>query len=387
MAETALDPSLRPDRRLTVDDLVALMDVPAGPCVSIHMQTTRLPHEADQNRIRFKNAVQQAERSLAEREDGGADSDALLAPLRELAEREEFFSGMRDGLSVFRSAERLIVRRLPFDVADFTVVADSFHVKPFVRPVLAALPVRVLCVSADQVALFEGDRHELEEVELHPDVPKDMGEALGGPDHVVKTKRDMRQPEDSDQRDDQLRRYFRRLDDAIAQHHAPHGSGVPLMLAALGEYHGIFHEASHNPNLIEEGVKRDPFAGRGLDPRELAELVGEALAPVRERPRAEFNERYGEAKAHDRGSDDLDEVARRAVWGKVDSVAIREDFHVGGTVDLGTGEVTRKPLEHPAIDDLTDDIAEATLKHRGHVHVLTEDEMPTETGVAAIFRQ
>ena len=353
------------------------------PCISMHLQTSRLPHESDQNRIRFKNAVDAAERSLKQEDE--ADDAALLKPLRELGADDRFFVGMLDGLSVFRSPSRLEVRRLPFEVRDFTVVADSFHVKPFIRALQYALPYRLLCVSVERVKLYEGNRYGLREVVLDEEVPTDMGAALGGPSHVAKTKRDIDHPEDSDQRDSQLRRYFRRLDEAVAEYHAPHGSDVPLMLAALPEYHAIFQDASHNPNLLAEGIRRDAF--KGIDDKEIAALADAVLEPVRRKRLAKFKEMFGEAMAHDRGSDDLEEVAKQAIWGKVDTVALRRDLQVGGKVDPGTGEVTRTELHDPAVDDLTDDIAEAVLKSRGRVMVLDADDMPSDTGVAAILRQ
>ncbi len=383
MATITSDPTSAA-RSLQLSDLRELMAEQTPPCVSIHVQTAQQPDQGNQIRIRFKNALAEAERSLLQGHDHG-EVRALLEPLHNVEAHQGPFRGMRQGLSVFRSADRLIVRPSPFEVPDFTVVADSFHVKPFVRAMQHARPYWLLCVTSDRVALYVGDRYHLEEVPLDAEVPADMGEALGPPSRVTKTKRAIQDPADSDQRDSQLSRYFRRVDEAIRRHHVPADSDLPLMLAALPEYQSRFREASHNPALIEEGIRRDPFKGVTIE--ELTRLAAEAYQPVWDRRVQAFKQRYGEARSHGQGSDRLEEVARQAAFGKIETVAIRHGYRLGGRIDPATGDMTRKPLDNPAVDDVTDDIAEATLRTGGEVMVLEEDHMPTDSPVAAIFRK
>jgi hypothetical protein len=41
---------------------------------------------------------------------------------------------------------------------------------------------------------------------------------------------------------------------------------------------------------------------------------------------------------------------------------------------------------HPQGDDVLDDLAEMVLRQDGHVLILPDNAMPTDTGVAAIYR-
>src|SRR5690606_32271261 len=111
----------------------------------------------------------------------------------------------------------------------------------------------------------------------HSKVPQSMGEALGEPSRVTNPKDGVFVSDDSDTRNRQLGRYFRRLDQAIWEHHS-RDSGLPLILAALPEYQGVFREASHNPLLVEQGIRRDAF--KDVDARKLRTLAWEAVEPV-----------------------------------------------------------------------------------------------------------
>jgi hypothetical protein len=51
-----------------------------------------------------------------------------------------------------------------------------------------------------------------------------------------------------------------------------------------------------------------------------------------------------------------------------------------------TGNTQKKDLTNPKVDDLLDDMGELVIKMGGSVIVLPTDKMPSETGLAAIYR-
>jgi hypothetical protein len=57
-----------------------------------------------------------------------------------------------------------------------------------------------------------------------------------------------------DETDIDADRFFRAVDQAILQHHS-RPSDLPLLLAALSEHHGIFHQISKKPFLLSQGIK------------------------------------------------------------------------------------------------------------------------------------
>ena len=390
-----------------------LLDAPTGPCISIYLPTETDGDKANVNRIRFKSLVQRAAQSLGVEADFGPRHDApkpdnryeddteraddtpsrmtaegkeqhpLIQQLVELEADFEFWNHQRQGLGVFVAEG--VMQKIPLSEAppELAVVADSFHIKPLLRQTRGSVKFRLLALTEARIALYDVDRRGIEPVDLHPDVPRSISEALGGSNHVEKTKRSRYEPEDSDGRDNQLKRYFHRVDKAIQEHHRDPGN-PPLMLAALSEYHGLFRAASHVDKLLDVGIKRDPF--HGIDHEDLHRMALEAYEPIRQQTLEDVRETFGEAISHNQGSEQVDEIAKAAAFGRVMMLLLKENHQVGGTLDPGTGEVTYKTLDDPHTDDVLDDIAEAVLKTGGRVAVLTEEEMPTDTGVAAVMR-
>ncbi len=53
-------------------------------------------------------------------------------------------------------------------------------------------------------------------------------------------------------------------------------SGLPLLLAALPEHHGLFRQLSHNPALVADGIKADP---ESLSSEQMRERAWQIMEP------------------------------------------------------------------------------------------------------------
>ena len=65
---------------------------------------------------------------------------------------------------------------------------------------------------------------------------------------------------------------------------------------------------------------------------------------------------------------------------------IEDDRQIPGRIDRPTGQVQMADLADPEVDDLLDDLGEIVLRMKGEVIVLPAEGMPSESGVAAIYR-
>ncbi len=156
------------------------------------------------------------------------------------------------------------------------------------------------------------------------------------------------------------------------------------MLVALPEYHSLFKNISHNPYLMEEGIKT---AHNAFTIDELKENVWEEIEPIYLEKTRRLVDRYEAARAKFLGSDDLAQVVRAALENNIRTVMIESDKIVPGKIDTSTGELIRGgDLDDPEFDDVLDDLAEIVFRNRGEVVVLPKERMPSNTGVAAIFR-
>ncbi len=379
----------------TITELLRIArEAPSSPCLSLYQPTHRTIPERAQDRIRFRNLLKTlAERLRAAYPD--ADAEALLAPYRALAEDERYWASTLDGLAVFGAAGFFRAVRLQRPVPERAVVADTFHLKPLLRIQQSADRYQVLGLSRDAAKLFEGNRDVLDEVELHPEAAKAIDAALdeerkephvsiwtyraAGPQAGAGVQHGTGGEKDQEQ-EIEHRRFFRAVDRAILEHHS-RPSGLPLLLAALPENQAAFRALSRNPFLLDGGrIDADPDA---LSRHELRRRVWQVLEPHYLARLAGLVDMFGAARARALGADALPRVAEAAAAGRVATLLVEAEREIPGHLDRATGAVS--PASGGA-DDLLDDVAELALEAGGQVIVVPSARMPTQSGVAAIYR-
>jgi hypothetical protein len=359
------------------------------PCLSLYQPTHRTHPDNKQDPIRFRNLVRTLEQSLTQKYPK-PEVRFLLEPYSELAHQDEFWNHAQDGLAVLRAPDLLKIYKLQRAVPEFAVVADSFHTKPLLRILQSADRYQVLGLSRGAIKLFEGNRDALDEIDLAPEVPGSMTDALGeeltDPHHTVRSAGGSAmyhgQGGKRDEVDLDAERYFRAVDRAILEHHS-RPSGLPLMLTALPEHHNLFRSISRNPFLMEDGLRTNPDAIPIDDLRERAWSIMEPRYLAR---LSELVEEFGQAKPRGLVGDGVSQIAFAAVSGRVDKLMVEADREIPGHIDSSTGKLEFGDIHQPHIDDLLDDLAELVLKKGGQVVVVPEERMPTGTGAAAIFR-
>lgn len=364
------------------DDLLELLDSEGGPCVTILSPMSPMPDELEANRIQYKALMEQAEEALDASDASAEAVRDVAAALETIADEQMLFRGGARTLAVFVKPGFVRVHRLLHTTPPVAVLADTFHIKPLIRHAQAMRRYRVLCIGRHDVALFEGSGPVLTRIELHDDVPTSIGEALGEPDQVAQTKREIRHPEDSDQKDDQLRRYFHRVAEPLQRHHLK--DDKPIVLAALPEQQALYRQAADHPGLLDAGIERDPF--REMDEARLAELALEAIDQTAEDRLDEIKEQIGEAQSHGRAEIELKAIARSAAHGRVATLYVDHDRRIPGEIDPATGEVTRKPLDDQEAEDVLDDLAQMTLRQSGEVVAFSSEHMPEQADAVAILR-
>jgi hypothetical protein len=378
---------------ITEDILRTLLAEHAPPCLSLYLPTHRRHPENLQDPIRYKNLLRALEQSLLSQYPVG-EANTLLDPFQALARDRDFWNHTWDGLAVLAAAGLFRAIKLQRPVPELALVANSFHIKPLLRILQSADRYQVLILNRRQIGLFEGNRDRLDEVELAPGVPRTITEALGAeltdPHQTVASYggtslgSSMRHGHGSKQDELEIdeERFFRAVDRAILEHHSQ-PSGLPLMLTALAQYHTPFRQISRNPLLMDVGIEVDP------DSLQIDQLRQRAWAIVEPEFRSRLRrlaDRFEEVRSKGLGSDDLTHVALAAAESRIESLLVEAERQIPGTLDRGTGGLTLSRPEDPQVDDLLDDLAELVLYRGGHVVVVPAVDMPTTTGVAAIFR-
>jgi hypothetical protein len=358
------------------DRLTELYAERQGPCISIYLPTERQFSGANNDNARYRNLLAAATGSLAS-EYPAAESEALLAPLHDLAANERFWQHTLDGLAVLRAPDYFKVYKLQRTVPERAIVADSFHTKPLLRIAQSADRFHVLAVTRDRARLFQGDRYYLDEVHTDPTFPKTITDALGETDWDGQEY-----THGSDEIDQATQRYFRTVDRYVADNYSkPYG--LPLLLAAQPMNQSAFRGVTHNNALVEEPIAINPET---LTADELRTRAWEIMGPRYAQRLAMLVDDYGAGKPRGLATDDLNEIAMAVVSGRVRTLLVEDDRIVPGRIDRDTGSITRGERADAHTDDVLDDLAEMTLRMGGEVVVVEREKMPSETGAAAVYR-
>jgi hypothetical protein len=373
------------------------------PCVSVYVPTRR-PNGAGigsltdhENRGRFRTLADRAEELLVKAHPGPG-ARGIVEQLHRLRSDDAFWGSVLDGAIVLASPERFDAFTLPRAVPEHVSVGASFHIKPLLRFVQSAEPFHVLGVSRERVALFSGNRYALRPLTV-AGVPLTLTEALGaetdepvrqfhtgGPAQVARSGRGghgaVIQDGQFARKDEILsdtHRFFRAVDRAVV-HSVSEPSGLPLILAGIDDNLAEFRAVSKN-RFVAAGAVHGDWANWGLpEIRDRAWKVFETgyLARL-----AQIREDFGTAVAHGRGTADLAAAARAAAAGRVGVLLIDADRAVPGTLDPATGALNPNPA---AAGDMLDDLAEMGLRTKAEVIVTPSAQMPTATGLAAVYR-
>jgi hypothetical protein len=372
--------------------LAQLTEQNTAPCCSLYLPTHRTQPERRSDPTHFRALVREVEDSLAKRYHD-LDVMAFVKPLHELEQNEEFWNARKEGIACFLSPTVNLAVHLERPVPQLAVVANSFHIKPLLRIQQTLENYTLVAVSRDHVRLYTGDRDSIRPLHMEGKVPLTLVEALG--EFVTEPTMTMSNAggaggsmmrhmnsSPQEQKDLDTERFFRAVDAAVIEH-VSRPSGLPVILAGLPEHISLYHRISHDMHLLKEGIGVNADA---LSERDLNHRAWEIIKPYVVATHRAQVDAYRELASKGRGVDDLREIVRAAVGGRVDTLMIEADRVIPGTIDRTAGTIRFDELSEPDVDDVLDDCAELVLRTNGNVLVLPTEYMPTTTGAAATLR-
>jgi hypothetical protein len=381
------------DRR----DLRTLSSKRDGWHVSIFMPTHRVGPETQQDPIRLKNLLGEAEQRLMKAGLRSSEAEARLEPVSQLVEDGLFWQQQSDSLAIFVSAEEAFHYRIPFDLEELVVVAERFHVKPLLPFLSGDGQFYVLAISKNGVRLLHGTRYSVGEVDLEG-IPSSLADALrfddperrlqfhtaSGPSGGSGGRPAMFYGQGAPSQDEKtdILRYFQRVDEGVRELLA--GEQAPLVLVGVDYLLPIYEEANEYPYLVEEGITGNP---EDLSNKELHQRVWSLVQPGFREEQKEAVDLFLQLADSDRASEDLVEVVPAAIHGRIETLFVALGQQQWGRFEPETNEVKLHADFEPGEQDLTDLAAIQTLLNGGRVYAVEPAQMPDEAAlVAGIFR-
>lgn len=384
---------------LSVDELKSLVDQSPAICVSIYMPIARIGAEIQQNPIRFKNLIREAETKLAELGADKKEIQEMLEPVQAELDQESFWENQNHLLAIFIASGFFRYYRLPLEFEELVVVADTFHLKPLI-PLLAGDGLfYILALSQEDVRLIECTRSSATEVEVE-NLPKNLDEALlyeetakAGQYRISTSKGGTRNsyPQagsfhgqgspDRDKHQEDILQFFHLVDQAVAGH--LNGKKAPLVLAGVEYLLPLYRKTNNYPHLVAEGLTGSP---KVLDAEALQAQALEIVEPLFMEAQEQALARYSELSNSQQTSTDLKEAVSGAYFGRIDQLVVALGVQKWGSFNPETSTVQVHSEAEVGDEDLLNAAAIQTLLKGGSVYAVPPEKVPGESELAAIFR-
>lgn len=386
---------------LSKGELRTLVEPRTGPCVTLYMPTHEAGADIQQDPIRFKNLLREAEERLRAKGMKQPEVDAFMGEARKLLDLERiFWRSPKASFAMFLAPGFFKYYHLPLKLQEHIHVDGRFHTKPLMRLLSSNGRFFVLALSQDQIRLLEATQYTVRQCELKS-TPTSITEALQyneleqAPTMRVATSGTGNAQargegaffgqggglDPSDVKKDDLREYFRLVDRGL--HTILADDTAPMILAGVNYLLPMYREVNTYPNMMSEGIVGSPelLANEELHAQAWP-IAREFLLSGEREAVAKFQNLTGSAKS----SIDLKEIIAAAHQGRVEALFVANGREAWGAYDLASDTLTIEPASSVDNTDLLDLAATQTFMTGGRVYVLDPDAVPGGEPVAAVFR-
>lgn len=375
---------------ITRDNIVELAEQELDVGISIFLPTHRKGDEIQQDSIRLKNLLSEAENQLKERKISDKRIDKLLGEPRKLLEQASFWRHNDKGLAFFISEEDFNYFRIPYGFKEQVMVSDHYLITPLIPMITLEGTFCTLALSQKNIRLLKCTRDSAELIALE-DSPTSLDEYL---------KYD--------------------VNEKHLQHHAGAGAGSaifhghggagetdmheiinylktvenevtsimkkrndPLILAGVERAVAEYRKFNHYSRLIDQAIHENPDP---LSDKEVGERSWEIIRGYFLQDMYNDMDRFADLSGSEKQSDNLSKIVEAAYYGKVDSLFVPIGEHSWGWFDQDRDVVHHSATPKNGEHDLINMAAIKTLTQSGNVYALEKNEMPNSSSIAAIFR-
>jgi hypothetical protein len=379
---------------ISKDDLQRLMQVRDQCCISIFMPTHSDASEIEQDQIRLKNLIRQAEQRIDETALSPESMRTGIEKSRRLLQEMAFRRPVADGLALFLSPEHFISYSLPLKFEELLVAANRFHVKPLLPLFSSDGRFYVLAISQNAVRMIVCTRFSAMEIDL-PELDGGLSKVLDYDDTGKELQFHTGTAEGGDRRSamfhghgvgvddakDEILQYFRKIDEVTWK--VLQTETAPLVLAGVDYLLPLYRSVTSYGNPVDDGIQGNPdgLSVETLHAKAL-EIVQTYFTKSQEDAAARLQQKAGTGLA----SGDLSEIVPAAAQGRVDTAIVAKGQPYWGVFDAVANEVTIKDDPTAGSEDLLNLIAVETLLNGGRVYVVDAARVPLAGPAAALFR-
>jgi Bacterial archaeo-eukaryotic release factor family 7 len=365
-------------------------------CVSIYMPTHPVGRDQQQNPIRLKNLLAEAETKLLANGLRRPEAQKLMLPAEELLWNRDFWQHQGEGLAIFLTNDFSQVYRLPVEFEEQLHTGNGFYIKPLLPSLGRGIKFYVLAISLHNVRLFEGNADTMSEIKLN--FPTSMQEALwtDEPEKYLNMHSgsiSMGQGkggaavfhghDPADEEKTNILRFFQSVNEGLND--LLDEKNIPMILAGVDYLLPIYREASSYQNLLEDAVMGNPEREKVKDLHAKAWKIVQPLFEESQKKAFEKFEQLNGQKS-DLAVKDIKTAVKAATVGQVETIFVPLGKQKWGQYDAENHNVIASAEPGPGNEDLFDLAATQTILNSGQVFAVPPEQMPGGGEVAAILR-
>lgn len=380
----------------TKEELRELMEMGAEPSVSFFLPTDPLSNESQQNRIKLKNLLRQAEEQLKENNYRATEIQKLMSPVETLLNESLFWSHQQEGLAVFLNKNLFRYYRLPISFDEVVEVGAQFHLKPLLPLLSQDYHYYLLTLSQNQINLYQCSPSHIRALSLDG-IPESLDEAMRYDQPEKQLQFSTRTPQggggemraaafhgqgigmENTKKD--LLQFFHKVDAGIQQKIS--GISSPLVLAGVDYLFPIYREANTYPQLVEKGISGNP---EELTSKDLHRLSMPLVEPLMRESQEKAFAQYAELDGTGRTSRVVEDIVAAAHHGRIEVLFVAKGRQQWGTFQADENHVELHEAPGPDNQDMMNVAALQTYLNGGAVYVVNPDEMPVDADLASVYR-
>ena len=359
--------------------------------ISIYIPTEIVDNE-QQNHLRFKNALKDAEAELQRRGTGEDEAEEYLKEAYQLVNNEEFWQHQSKGLGVFIGNGQLTTINLSTSPKMHVTVGDTFHLRPMIPALNHQYRYFVLALSGNEVRFFDANAESISPVKISDLVPASTDEARYNDEHQGTLQHHSGQGGSrsggntqaifhgqggaKDQKDIDLDVYVRKIDEGLLTMIDDEPNTPPLVVAATVDTAARYINHSDYKNILPTVAEGNPEV---LSPTDLHTKTWPIAEAYYQKGQQEQKEQFGLYLSEKRASFSPHDIVPKAINGQVERLYLVKGTHTWGAYDAETNTVTvhsQKQEDSVCLQDLA---AKRVFEQGGEVYDLTREHMPRPT--------
>lgn len=375
---------------ITRDNILDLAKQEHDVCISIFLPTHEVGEEVQQDPIRLKNLLSEAESQLKEREVSEKRIERILKEPRKLLDQPLFWQHSDKGLALFISDESFDYYRIPYRFNKQVMASDHFLITPLIPMITLEGTFCTLALSQKNIRLLKCTRDSVEPVALS-EAPTSLKEFLkydvnerhlqhhSGQGEGLAIFHGQGGTKDTDTQE--IINYLKTVENEVTSIMKKRND--PLILAGVKQAIAEYRKVNHYSRLIDQAIQENPDP---LSDKEIGERSWEVIKSYFLKDMYKDIDRFADLSGSDKQSDNLTQIVEAAYYGKVDSLFVPIGEHSWGWFDQERDVVHHSKQSKNGEHDLINMAAIKTLTQSGTVYALDRDEMPNQAPIAAIFR-